>query len=336
MKKLTRTVAVFVLLIMANTLAITKAEAQPVLEKVSNLTVSFANWNGLLLRWSVPYSVTITWSKSNVPDIRINKIPVVEYDLRISDTPINDLNWSSRQRLAINFAKPDNAGSTRHYRIFPLLPSAKYYLAVKARNANGAWSKMSSLISAETTAVPAVPAVSIKWDSLPELNNRLYYGPTSGVYTNYLNCGQANGCVFTNLAVGEPRFCAATTTRFLIEGEDIIKEYESIRSKEITFAGVPPKISAIANQTTAMNRPVGPIAFTVNDAETPAKDIKLRGASLNKALVSKTNIKIAGRGINRTVTITPTAKQKGDTVIAIIAIDGDGLRSVSTFALKVE
>ncbi len=92
-------------------------------------------------------------------------------------------------------------------------------------------------------------------------------------------------------------------------------------------AGLSPLISAIPNQTTAMNTPVGPIGFTVQDGQTiPASGLTVASNSSNVLLVPNANIALATvggtGGTNRTVTITPAPGQQGQATITLTVSDG--------------
>jgi hypothetical protein len=84
----------------------------------------------------------------------------------------------------------------------------------------------------------------------------------------------------------------------------------------------PPTISDIPNQGTASGVAVGPINFTVNDAETAPANLTLSATSSNPSLVSVGNIVFGGTGTNRTVTVTPTAGQFGTATITVTVSDG--------------
>jgi hypothetical protein len=96
-----------------------------------------------------------------------------------------------------------------------------------------------------------------------------------------------------------------------------------------------PTISAIANQSTPINSPTGPIPFTIGDAETAAASLTLVGESSNIGLVPNTSIVFGGSGADRTVTLTPAANQVGTTTITLAVSDGD-LSASRTFTLSVQ
>lgn len=90
-----------------------------------------------------------------------------------------------------------------------------------------------------------------------------------------------------------------------------------------------PTISAIADQTTATNTVLGPLAFTVNDAETPAGGLTVTPSSSNEGLIPAANISVANLGgPNRSVTITPTPDTAGIATITLTV--GDGTWSIPT------
>ncbi len=95
-----------------------------------------------------------------------------------------------------------------------------------------------------------------------------------------------------------------------------------------------PKISAIADQSTAEEVTAGPFQFTISDVETNANTLVLTGTSSNTALVSNANIGFGGSGITRTVTLTPTTDMVGTTTISIDVFDGT-YTTRETFVLTV-
>lgn len=95
-----------------------------------------------------------------------------------------------------------------------------------------------------------------------------------------------------------------------------------------------PTISAIGDQTVNTNGTVGPISFTIGDAETAAASLTLSAGSSNPTLIPVGNIAFGGSGANRTVTLTPAAGQSGSSTITVTVSDGQ-LTTGSTFAVSV-
>src|SRR5207302_2019328 len=86
----------------------------------------------------------------------------------------------------------------------------------------------------------------------------------------------------------------------------------------------PPTISAIADQTTDEDTPIGPLTFNIGDVETAATDLTLSGSSSNPLLVPNSNIIFGGSDSNRTVTILPATNQFGTATITISVSDEIG------------
>ena len=95
-----------------------------------------------------------------------------------------------------------------------------------------------------------------------------------------------------------------------------------------------PTITSMANQTTTSGTAVGPIAFTVGDAETAAGSLMVTGSSSNLTLVPNGNIVFGGTGANRTVTVTAAAGQTGNANITVTVSDGQ-LNTPTSFQLTV-
>jgi hypothetical protein len=94
-----------------------------------------------------------------------------------------------------------------------------------------------------------------------------------------------------------------------------------------------PTISAIANQITYSNvAPVGPISFTVGDAE--GDTLTFSKGSSNPTLLPTNNVVVTGSGSTRTVTLTPAADQTGVSTVTLYVSDGFNTNSTS-FVLSV-
>ena len=93
----------------------------------------------------------------------------------------------------------------------------------------------------------------------------------------------------------------------------------------------PPTISDVVDQASD-GQVVGPLLFTVGDAETMANDLVVTAASDNPGLVG---VSVGGSGANRTVTLTPAAGQRGSATITLRVADATGATAADTFTLAV-
>jgi hypothetical protein len=96
----------------------------------------------------------------------------------------------------------------------------------------------------------------------------------------------------------------------------------------------PPTISSIVNQTNRVNTIIGPLTFTVTDAESSASNLVVTAMSSNATLLPTNSITMGGNGTNRTITITPASNQTGTAEITLTVFDGNQ-SSHTTFTLTV-
>lgn len=95
-----------------------------------------------------------------------------------------------------------------------------------------------------------------------------------------------------------------------------------------------PTLSTIATQNIDEDTDTGALSFTVGDAETPAGSLTVTKSSSNESLVASENIVLGGSGVNRTVTVTPTANASGQADITLTVSDGFAETSM-TFQVQV-
>ena len=96
----------------------------------------------------------------------------------------------------------------------------------------------------------------------------------------------------------------------------------------------PPTISDVGNQSAFVNTPIGPVAFTINDAETPLANLTVTAKSSNTTLFTN-GIVLGGSGGNRTVTLTPASGQSGTTTITVTVADANGGTAIDTFNVTI-
>jgi hypothetical protein len=102
----------------------------------------------------------------------------------------------------------------------------------------------------------------------------------------------------------------------------------------VTSPNTEPTISTVAAQTIPINGTTGALAFTIDDAQTPAGSLTVTATSSNNSLVPNGNLALGGTGANRTITVVPAANQTGTTTITLSVSDGT-LSAQSTFTVTV-
>ncbi len=96
----------------------------------------------------------------------------------------------------------------------------------------------------------------------------------------------------------------------------------------------PPTITDIADQSTFLTVPVGPIPFTVADVESAATAITVTASTDNPSVVPLGNITLGGTGGARTITIQPAGIARGVARITLTADDG-ALKTSKSFNVTV-
>ncbi|MEZ6124883.1 MAG: putative Ig domain-containing protein [Planctomycetaceae bacterium] len=86
-----------------------------------------------------------------------------------------------------------------------------------------------------------------------------------------------------------------------------------------------PVISAIADQQTTVNSPIGPLNFTVTDAD--GDPITVTASSSNDAVIPDASVVVTGSGNSRAVTVTPATGATGTSTITVQASDGQATSS---------
>ncbi len=104
---------------------------------------------------------------------------------------------------------------------------------------------------------------------------------------------------------------------------------------DIAVGNTAPTISDIPNQSANMGTSLGPIAFTIGDAQTATTELLITVSSSNSALLANLAIVLGGTTANRTLTATPTANAIGTTTVTVTVTDCAGATATDTFILTV-
>ncbi|HVU08627.1 MAG TPA: hypothetical protein VHG89_08815 [Verrucomicrobiae bacterium] len=114
------------------------------------------------------------------------------------------------------------------------------------------------------------------------------------------------------------------------QGSSVITIFVSdgvnVSSTSFTLTVGAPSISTIPNQITYANQSVGPISFTVSDAENDP--LTVTETSSNPSLIPS-GAGLGGSGASRTITLTPVTDQTGVSTITLSVSDGFSTNSTS-------
>jgi len=103
-----------------------------------------------------------------------------------------------------------------------------------------------------------------------------------------------------------------------------------------TLEANPPSISSVADTTTLVGESTAPQSFYVEDEETEASQLRVRGQSSNEHVVPASGIAIGGVSAHRFVIVTPTSGTVGTARIILTVQDSDLLTAQMSFVVTVQ
>ncbi len=133
----------------------------------------------------------------------------------------------------------------------------------------------------------------------------------------------------------DPDFCndGAPTDDFVYE---LNNDTTATVSVTVDCVDDAPTITAIADQSIAEDGSTGPLAFTIDDVDTPIASLVVTAVSNDQTLIPDGNLTLAGAPTaNRTIDAAPAADQNGGPVTITVTVD-DGTTAVpETFNVTV-
>ncbi len=102
----------------------------------------------------------------------------------------------------------------------------------------------------------------------------------------------------------------------------------------ITAVNDAPVITAIADQSAPEDTVLGPLGFTISDAETPAMSLTVNATSDTPLLIPSANLVLAGTGGARSITVTPAGDRTGMALVTVSVSDGVNT-TIEAFAVTI-
>jgi hypothetical protein len=102
-----------------------------------------------------------------------------------------------------------------------------------------------------------------------------------------------------------------------------------------SYINVNPTISSISDISIVEGATPSPIAFTINDQETPLNNLTVTASSSNTALIPNSNITLQGNTGSRTLSLTPVSGELGTSTITITLDDNSGGIVTKTFVVTM-
>jgi len=101
------------------------------------------------------------------------------------------------------------------------------------------------------------------------------------------------------------------------------------------MANTAPGISAISDLSVDQDTVVGPIEFSVTDAETSASQLTVTAGASGTSVFPADGVAVAGTGAARSITLTPLEATTGTASITLTVIDGEGVSTARSFQVTV-
>lgn len=178
-------------------------------------------------------------------------------------------------------------------------------------------------------------------NTLPEGVNFISASTSQG------SCSQASGkvtCTLGNLAANAGATITILARASVVGPQTNVANVTSAsldpneannRATVNTTGNTLPTMQAISNRTINEDTTLGPIAFTMGDAETPLDKLVLNALSSNPAVVPPGGIVVSGTGANRFITITPAPNASGALTIIRTLADDYGSIISNSFVLTI-
>jgi len=96
-----------------------------------------------------------------------------------------------------------------------------------------------------------------------------------------------------------------------------------------------PSISKIDDLRIPASATAGSVEFKVEDLETPPAVLKFTARSSNPSLLPVPGLIVSGAGSTKTLRLTPTPGQAGDSVVVLTVTDADGGEASTEFKVTV-
>jgi Bacterial Ig domain/Domain of unknown function DUF11 len=292
---------------------------------------------------SAPAAVSITVSPVNDPPVPgAQAVSVTEDTPRAITLAATDVDGQSLTFTILTLPTRgvlSGSGANRTYTPNPNVngsDSFTYRVSDGQVTANGSVSITIAAVNDPPVAIPQTLSLAEDTSRLITLSgsdvdgNPLVFSVVSGPAHGALT-GAPPNLTYTP----QPNFFGADNFVFRVsDGQAAAQATVSLTVTDVPELNTRPTISNILNQTVAMSRVLGPLAFTVGDVETAAGALALTRSSSNTTLVPLSGIAFGGSGANRTVTVTPAVGRVGTATITVTVSDG-ALAASDTFVLTV-
>jgi large repetitive protein len=197
-------------------------------------------------------------------------------------------------------------------------------------------------VNSQDPTIGVLPDQIINVNSSTQARN---FAVRSGVATSSITASSSNSSLVPTASIsitgtGATRSIVITPTPGLVGNSVITIEvnYADGSSEFIVFTltvvNTVPYLSPLKNVNLCLTT-IATVPFVIGDNETPAEDLRLTITSSNSAIIKMSEIQVTGTGQNKILTLSPSSKQFGSSLITITVNDNSGTSSTQTFTFTL-
>jgi hypothetical protein len=179
------------------------------------------------------------------------------------------------------------------------------------------------LLLLTAVASQAVTTLTLAWDRSSSSNvvgYFIYYGPTTGNYTNRLSAGNTTTLTVSNMVEGSTYFFAATA----LDSNNLESDYSTEVSTTIPIPNRPPTLNPLVN--IAIDENSGPQTINLtgisSGATNETQTLTVTASSSNPGLIPNPTVNYTSPNATGTLSLTPAASAFGSATITVTVNDG--------------
>lgn len=186
----------------------------------------------------------------------------------------------------------------------------------------------------------AAGSVTLAWNKSTNpivAGYNIYYGGTSGIYTNEICAGNATNATISGLMQGATYYFAATTYTSLGIESSFSSEASYLVLLNVPPVNQPPTLNAIGNLTINENAGLQSVSFSgiTSGATNENQTLTVTAVSSNLTLIPNPTVNYTSANTTGTLTFTPAANGYGTTTITVKVNDGGATNNIVTRTFTV-
>jgi hypothetical protein len=194
----------------------------------------------------------------------------------------------------------------------------------------------SGLLFLSGVQVSSAAKVSLAWDTDPDptvVGYKVYYGATSGVYTNSIDVGDVTSATLSNLVDGVTYYFSATA----YDTTGLESDYSAEVVGAMPSPNAPPTLNAITSFAVNEGAPLQTVNLSgiTSGSTNELQTLTVTASSSNPGLIPTPAVSYSSPNTTGTLTFTPVALGFGSSVITVTVNDGSASNNIVTRTFTV-